>query len=68
MLGKRLRQMRIAAGFSQIELAQTLGIAQSTLSGYETDSSMPNYDMVEKIAALCEFDIMFIDKNSEEMI
>lgn len=68
MLGKTLKQMRVAAGLSQMELALTLGIAQSTLSGYETDSSMPNYDMVEKIAALCEFNIAFIDKNSEEMI
>ena len=68
MIGKRLRQMRIAAGFSQMELAQALGIAQSTLSGYETDSSMPNYYMVERIAALCEFNIVFIDKNSAETI
>jgi len=29
---------------------------------------MPNYDMVAKIAALCEFDIIFLNKNSEEKI
>jgi len=29
---------------------------------------MPNYDMVEKIAELCEFDVVFIDKNSAEEI
>ena len=60
--------MRIAAGFSQVELAQKLGIAQGTLSGYETDSSMPNYDMIERIAAFCEFKIIFVDKNSTETI
>ena len=68
MIGERIKKMRIAAGFSQMTLAQNLGIAQNTLSGYETDSSMPNFDMVEKIAALCEFDIAFIDKNSTEVI
>lgn len=68
MLGERIRKMRIAAGFSQVTLAKNLGIAQTTLSGYETDYSMPNFDMVEKIAALCEFDIAFVDKNSTETI
>ncbi|MCL2508565.1 MAG: helix-turn-helix domain-containing protein [Oscillospiraceae bacterium] len=68
MLGKRIKQMRVGAGFNQITLAKKLGIAQNTLSGYETDSSMPNFDMVERIATLCEFDIVFIDKNSMETI
>ena len=68
MIGEKIKKMRNAAGFSQVELAQMLGIAQGTLSGYETESSMPNYDMVEKIAAFCEFDIVFIDKNSTETI
>ncbi|MCL2884168.1 MAG: helix-turn-helix domain-containing protein [Oscillospiraceae bacterium] len=68
MLGKRIKQMRIAAGFTQEALAKRLGISQSTLSGYETDFSMPNYDMVEKIAKLCDFDILFYDKNSSEKI
>ena len=68
MLGERIKKMRIAAGFSQIKLAKKLGIAQSTLSGYETNFSMPNYDIIEKIAKICEFDIAFIDKNNGETI
>ena len=68
MLGKRIKQMRTAAGFTQVVLAQKLDIAQNTLSGYETGYSMPNYDMVEKIATLCEFEIVFVDKKSAETI
>ena len=68
LLGERIKRMRTAAGFTQAALAQNLGIAQNTLSGYETDSSMPNYDMVEKIATFCEFDIVFVDKNSAETV
>jgi len=68
MLGKRIKKMRIAAGFSQVDLARKLGIAQNTLSGYETDSSMPNFDMVERIARICEFDIAFVDKNNMETL
>jgi len=60
--------MRTAAGFNQSELAEKLGISQTTLSGYETGYSMPNYDMVERLAALCEFELVFLDKNSLEKI
>lgn len=68
MIGERIKQMRTMAGFSQVGLSKNLGIAQNTLSCYETGYSMPNYDMVEKIATLCEFEIIFLDKNNEEMI
>ena len=68
MIGKQIKKMRIAAGFNQKELAENLDIAQNTLSGYETGYSMPNYSMVEKIAKLCEFEIIFMDKNSTEII
>ena len=66
MIGKVIMEMRKASGFSQIELAQKLGIAQNTLSGYEMGSSMPNFDTVYKIACLCDFDIAFVDRNSGE--
>jgi len=68
MIGKRIKQMRTAAGYSQVELARSLNIAQNTLSGYETGFSMPNFDMVEQIAALCEFELIFLDKNNMETI
>ena len=68
MLGDRIKHMRKAAGLSQVVLAQKLGISQSTLSGYETDSSMPNFDMVEKIAAICDFQMIFRDKISTETV
>ena len=68
MIGEHIRKMRTAAGFNQMELARHLGIAQNTLSGYETGFSMPNYDMVEKIAALCDFEIVFVDQNSTEAL
>ena len=68
MVGKIIRYMRVSSGTSQIELAKTLGIGQTTLSGYERGFSMPNYDMVEKIADICDYEIVFVDKNSNEPI
>ena len=68
MIGKIIKKMRTAAGYNQTALAEAAGISQSTLSGYETGASMPNYDMVEKIAGICEFNMTFTDKNSEEIL
>ena len=67
MIGKILMEMRTASGFTQKELAIKSGIAQTTISGYETNSSMPNFDQVYKLACLCGFDIQFVDKHSGEV-
>ena len=67
-LTQLIRYMREASGFSQKDLANKLGIAQTTLSGYETGYSEPNFTMVQKIAVICDFDIIFLDKSSNEML
>lgn len=63
-----IKYMREASGYSQTELAKMLGIAQTTLSGYETGYSEPNFTLVEKIARLCDFEMLVLDKSSDEMI
>lgn len=68
MLGKIIRYMRQSSGFSQETLAEKTKIAQSTISGYETSFSIPNYRELEKIANACDFEIIFRDKNSGEVI
>ena len=68
MIEKYIKYMRKSAGLSQITLAQKLGIAQTTLSGYETGNSKPNYDIVHQIAKICDFDVLIKDKNSGEII
>lgn len=60
--------MRQVSGYSQETLAEKTNIAQSTISGYETSFSIPNYRELEKIAKACEFEILFKDKNSGEII
>lgn len=63
-----IKYMRENSGFSQVVLADKLGIAQTTLSGYETGYSEPNFALVEKIAKICDFDIIVLDKYSKEAI
>ena len=68
MISEIVKHMRESAGLSQVQLAGKLKIAQTTLSGYETGYSKPNYEIIEKIAKICEFDIIFKDKNNGEII
>ena len=60
--------MRIKGGYKQKELAKELNIGQTTLSGYETEYSNPRFDMIEKIANQCHFDVVFIDRETKEQI
>lgn len=46
----RLRELRKQRGIKQLELCKALGIAQSTLSGYETNQYEPDNKTLEKIA------------------
>lgn len=66
MIGKMLRYMRISSGLNQTELAKNLNIAQTTLSGYETHYSNPDFEMIEKIAELCGFEVIFRKKKTHE--
>lgn len=68
MISQVIKYMRESSGFSQVQLADKLSIAQTTLSGYKTGYSKPNYEIIEKIAELCEFDIVFKDKNNGAII
>ena len=68
MISEIIKYMRKASGMSQTELAKKLNIAPSTLSGYETKYVKPNFEIIEQIAKQCEYDIVFVDKNSGEKI
>jgi len=62
MIGKMLRYMRTSRNLRQIDLSRKLNIAQTTLSGYETHYSNPDFDTIARIAELCCFEIVFRDK------
>lgn len=66
MIGKMLKKLRSDKGYNQTELAELLNIAQTTLSGYETNYSNPNFDTIESIASLCGYEIVFRKKETKE--
>jgi len=68
-LGQSIKHMRVAAGYSQKELAEKLKMSHTTISSYETKSIQPPLDVFQKIAKLCEFEIIITvkDKNSKQV-
>lgn len=49
----QIKEARENAGFSQKELAELIGVAPSTLNGYESGKHDPKSDLLVKIAAAC---------------
>lgn len=56
----RIREARIHAGFTQKELADKLGVALTTLSGYETGRSDPKTEYLIPISILCNTTVDFL--------
>lgn len=50
-LGERLFMYRNKVNMSQEKLAEEIGVTRQTISKWETDQSMPDFD---KIEPLCE--------------
>lgn len=66
MIGKTLKYMRKQKKLSQVEIAKRLNIKQNTLSRYETETADITFEMIEKIANICGYQIFF--ENDKEKI
>ena len=51
MIGKRLKLVRTYHGDRQIDLAEKLNVAESTVKSWERDNSSPGYEV---LAAICK--------------
>jgi len=49
-MGDRIRALREERGIRQIDLANHLGVALTTVSGWETNNRVPRIEVLEKIA------------------
>ena len=54
MLNERIKELRIARGMSQVEIAEKLGVSKQSVSNWENDNILPSIDMLVKIAHLCQ--------------
>lgn len=67
MIGKLIRFMRKRNNFSQKQLADSLQIANCTLSHYEVESRSVSFCDMVRIAEACGFSIKFVDKKTNEV-
>ena len=54
--GDRLRDARLQKGLTQEQLAQQIGVAKSTLTGYEKGNREPDVFKIKKILEVLEVD------------
>lgn len=60
--------MRKKANLTQRELAEICNIANTTLSGYESSYREPTFEIIEKIAEECGYEIQFKNKKTSEIL
>lgn len=68
MLNDRLKEARLRAGLTQKQVAEKIGIATTTLSGYERGASDPDVGTLCKLMDALNTDANFLyqDYNQEE--
>ena len=52
MLSKRMYKLRMAFGWTQVQLAQKLGVTKQTVSNWENDNIQPSIDMLVKLSKI----------------
>ena len=65
MISDILKYLRKSKKLKQSEVASIANIAVSTISGCETNYSQPTFEMIEKIADICGYDIIFKNRKTE---
>lgn len=52
MLSKKITELRLSFGWTQVQLAQKLGITKQTISNWENDNIQPSIDMLVKLSKI----------------
>lgn len=52
MLSKRIYELRLSFGWTQVQLAQKLGVTKQTVSNWENDNIQPSIDMLIKLSKI----------------
>ena len=62
---ERLRQLRKAAGLSQMEFSKRIGVSKSSVNMYERGEREPNLETLQHIADFFQVDIGYLLGNPE---
>ena len=50
MLNERIRDLRVARSWSQVDLAKKLGVSKQSVSNWENDNILPSIEMLVKLS------------------
>ena len=50
ILNEKIRELRIAHGYNQVDFAKKLGVTKQCVSNWENDNVLPSIEMLVKIA------------------
>ena len=65
MIGEVLKAMRKTKNFKQSDISEMTNIPQNTISQYETGKIQPTFEIIEKIANACGYEILFVHKKDK---
>lgn len=59
-LGERIREYRLKRGFTQIQMAEKLGMTEANFSSYERNRSVPPSEKLNQIATILNVSIDYL--------
>ena len=68
MIGKILKTMRREINLTQEDISKKTYIGRSTLSDYEREKTDINFENIEKIAEICNYEVLFVNKKDKSKI
>ena len=68
MIGKILKTMRRENNLTQEDISKKAYIGRSTLSDYEREKTDINFENIEKIAEICNYEVFFVNKKDKNKI
>lgn len=68
MIGKILKTMRRENNLTQEDISKKAYIGRSTLSDYEREKTDINFENIEKIAEICNYEVWFVNKKDKNKI
>ena len=66
MIGKTIKYMQKEKKLKQSNLIKIINVGQNTLSDYENKKINIEYNLLEKIASICNYDIIFRNKITQK--
>lgn len=66
-IGDRIKEVRLRSGLTQEALASQMGIAKTTLTGYEKGYRDPKSDKLAKIAIICDTTVDYLLGQTQEI-